>query len=378
MDSSKAKLTTGRHNWTYPINDTLNDILSKLQGPTIIELPAGRFRSEQTINLPSNVQLKGQGSKTTTLLADLNSGRHAIYISGQAVNTDTAFLTAAAVKDSTSLYISPANNNIQAGDWVQLIQNDSASVTSSWAIGSIGQLVKIIDRLPSGALRLNMPLRLSSNLNAKPYLKRITPVENTSVSCLKIERLDDVAPVQGCNIAFKYAVNCTVKAIESQNCTFSHIVAERSSNLHIHNCYFYDGFTYGSGGRAYGVTLQFTTGACLVENNIFKHLRHAMLLQAGANGNVFSYNYVFDSYWSNFPTNSGGDITLHGNGPFLNLFEQNIVQNIIIDNSHGPNGRYNTFLEIEPNSMGFISRRPTLLAKILLLMKSQKQRLPTA
>ena len=68
-----------------------------------------------------------------------------------------------------------------------------------------------------------------------------------------------------------------------------------------------------------------------------------MLLQAGANGNVFSYNYAFDPYWSNFPTNSGGDIVLHGNGPFLNLFEQNIVQNIIIDNSHGPNGRYNTF-----------------------------------
>jgi hypothetical protein len=36
-------------------------------------------------------------------------------------------------------------------------------------------------------------------------------------------------------------------------------------------------------------------------------------------------------------------MVLHGNYAYANLFEQNICQNIVIDNSHGPNGPHNTF-----------------------------------
>ena len=70
-----------------------------------------------------------------------------------------------------------------------------------------------------------------------------------------------------------------------------------------------------------------------------------MVLQAGANGNVFAYNYSTEPHWEEtvLPANSAGDITLHGNYVYMNLFEGNVVQNIVIDNSHGINGPYNTF-----------------------------------
>jgi hypothetical protein len=70
-----------------------------------------------------------------------------------------------------------------------------------------------------------------------------------------------------------------------------------------------------------------------------------MLLQSGANGNVLSYNYSTNPYWTEplLPSNSAGDLVLHGNWPYCNLMEGNIVQNIIIDNSHGLNGNFNTF-----------------------------------
>jgi hypothetical protein len=68
-----------------------------------------------------------------------------------------------------------------------------------------------------------------------------------------------------------------------------------------------------------------------------------MLLQAGANGNVFAYNYSLDPFWSSSTSNSAGDMVLHGNYVYANLFEQNICQNIVIDDSHGPNGPHNTF-----------------------------------
>ncbi len=156
-------------------------------------------------------------------------------------------------------------------------------------------------------------------------------------------RLDDTAPQQSSNILMKHAVNSWVKGIESENCTFAHVEVEFSANIYVAQSYFHHGFSYGGNGRAYGVVFQLAASACLVENNIFEHLRHSVLLQAGCNGNVVAYNYSFDPYWSSTPNNSAGDMVLHGNYAYANLFEQNICQNIVIDNSHGPNGPHNTF-----------------------------------
>ena len=90
----------------------------------------------------------------------------------------------------------------------------------------------------------------------------------------------------------------------------------------------------------------------MVEDNIFEHLRHSMIVQSGANGNVFSYNYSLDPYWNSTPNNSAGDMVLHGNFPYSNLFEQNVCRNIVIDNSHGPNGEYNTFFRNRAEGYG--------------------------
>ncbi|MFZ9582123.1 MAG: T9SS type A sorting domain-containing protein, partial [Crocinitomicaceae bacterium] len=120
------------------------------------------------------------------------------------------------------------------------------------------------------------------------------------------------------------------------------------SNSKVEKSYFHDAFEYGGGGRGYGVVMHFTTNECLIENNIFKHLRHSVLLQAGSNGNVTAFNHSLDPYWTNsnplLAGNSAGELVIHGNYVYANLFEQNDVQNIVIDNSHGANGPYNTFL----------------------------------
>jgi len=112
------------------------------------------------------------------------------------------------------------------------------------------------------------------------------------------------------------------------------------------------GFDYGGGGRAYGVMLHSTTNECLVEDNIYERLRHSMIVQSGANGNVFAYNYSLDAYWDSFPNDAAGDAVLHGNYPYANLFEQNICQNIVIDNSHGPNGPNNTIFRNRAEKFG--------------------------
>ena len=47
-----------------------------------------------------------------------------------------------------------------------------------------------------------------------------------------------------------------------------------------------------------------------------------------------------------------GELVLHGNWPYGNLFEQNIVDNIVIDNSHGANGPHNTFFRNRAKGYG--------------------------
>ena len=91
-----------------------------------------------------------------------------------------------------------------------------------------------------------------------------------------------------------------------------------------------------------------------------KHLRHSFSFQAGANGNVLSYNYSIDPNRSEAPSNFGADISMHGHYPFSNLFEGNIVQNLQIDQTWGPSGPYNTFFRNRAELYGILMTSGTV------------------
>ncbi|MCH2021422.1 MAG: T9SS type A sorting domain-containing protein [Saprospiraceae bacterium] len=315
----------------------------------ILDFPPGDFLFNTSIVLPSNYIIKGKGADSTIFLMDLGGSGNAIVISGFSTSDTTAFVQSVSLGDNHIVVYD--SSGFQEGDWVRIIQYDLDLVTSSWAEGTVGQIVQI-DSISNNNIWLQSPLRMDFDISRNPYIKRIIPRNNIGIECLKIMRLDDTAPQQSSNLSFRYAVNCWVKGIESDNCTFSHIKGEFCSNLYIAQSYFHHAFDYGGGGRGYGVVFQFTTGESLAEDNIFKHLRHSILVQAGANGNAFAYNYSLDPYWSSVPNDAAGDIVLHGNYVYSNLFEQNICRNIVIDNSHGPNGPYNTFFRNRSEGYG--------------------------
>jgi hypothetical protein len=102
------------------------------------------------------------------------------------------------------------------------------------------------------------------------------------------------------------------------------------------------------------------TGDCKIENNILNHLRHSLSFQCGANGNVAGYNYSTDPNRSEFPANFGADISLHGHYPYANLFEGNIVQNIMIDQTWGPSGPFNTFFRNRAELYGVVMTSGTV------------------
>lgn len=331
----------------------LSAVLSCLSGSNVLLFPAGNFVFNSPIELPSNTIIKGAGADSTLFLMDLGGNGNAIEAKGN-ITTDTTNILTTTAKDSNTLVVFDATKFV-VGDWVQLKQVDTALVTSSWSNYQTGQIsqIKAID-LINNEIILQSPLRMDYDTAQQPYLVKINPAEKVGVECLSIERIDDTAPQQSANVYFKYAVNCWIKGIASNFCTFSHVKVEQSANIKVAQSYFHHAFDYGDGGRAYGVVLQFATSECLIEDNVFEHLRHSVLLQAGANGNVTAYNYSFDPFWvqSGLPADAAGDLVLHGNYVYANLFEQNICRNIVIDNSHGPNGPNNTFFRNRAEGFG--------------------------
>jgi hypothetical protein len=340
-------------NGNVPNDTILDNVLNSISGPgAILNFPDGNFLFNNTINLPSNIIIKGQGAEETTFTMDLGGLGHSISIQGSLIASDTTSLTQTAVKDSNFMLVLDLGD-FSIGDWVQIIQEDSDLVTSSWANKGIGQILKI-KTVSANKIQFESPFRMDFDIMRSPYIVKIVPVKNAGIECMKIHRVDDTAPQQSSTVYFNYAVNSWVNGIESDNCTFSHVQSRRSSNLYISKSYFHHAFGYGGNGRGYGVMLHATSNECLVENNIFEHLRHSMIVQWGANGNVFAYNYSFDPFWESIttPSNSAGDMVLHGNYTYANLFEQNICRNIVIDDSHGPNGPHNTFLRNRSEGYG--------------------------
>ena len=259
------------------IIDSLITIYSSAGAQGVIfNFPEGVFLFNKSIVLPSNVVLKGSGVENTILKFNLNGAGHCINISGGSSNDTTAILESA-IKDTNVLIIANSTGFI-AGDWIRIIQSDTDLVNNSWAENTVGQIVEI-QSVNGNQIILESSLRMSYDINRTPFIKKIVPVSHVGIECLKIIR-EDVSDKQMSTIKFSRAVNCWISGLESDKCNFSHIDAEYSSNISINKSYFHDAHSYGNGGKAYGVVLHFTTNECFIEDNIFEHLRHSMLLQA--------------------------------------------------------------------------------------------------
>lgn len=323
----------------------------------VIYFPAGTYTFNKPIVLRDSLVLKGAGN-STRLDFQLNGAEDAIQIVGKAETLETA-LAASISKNTESLQLTSVEE-LNTGDLLKVTVKGEDLVTSSWAKYSVGQIVEIIHLDASGTVYTANWNRMNIDANADVKLERIEPICQVGIECMQIHRLDATA-TQTSNIWIENAQNVWVENVESHKANFAHVSVRSSSNISIKGSHFTEAHSYGNNGKGYGVMLQFTSGECLVENNTFKKLRHAIILQAGANANVIGYNYSVDPFWTdvNLPENSAGDIVLHGNFPCANLFEGNVVQNIVIDDSHGKNGPYNVFFKNEIDLFGLVMNAET-------------------
>jgi len=320
-----------------------------------VYFPAGKYLFTASMSVPDSIQLKGDGSDKTELIFNLNhKPEDCIRIAGSAEN-HFVHLKGGYSFGSNKLLTDSAFY-FHSGDWVEILENNGKwnTVPAEWARLSVGQIVKV-KNVSGNTVILESPLRIAYLDSLRPRMQRIEPVKNVSIACLKILRSDRPATGGGFNIFMDYAVNSRVMGVESDSSSGSHVYISRSAHIRVEGCYFHRAFEYdGVSTHGYGVTLAHHSSGCLVANNIFVHLRHAMMVKTGANGNVFAYNYSRDPFRSESISDLSGDISLHGHYPYANLFEGNTVQNIIVDHYWGPSGPLNTFFRNRSELWGII------------------------
>lgn len=317
--------------------------ISALAGrPGIIQVPAGKFRLTRGISLPEGAILRGNSSTETSLIFDFGtSGDNGISINGSKSQV-TQNLTANAVRGSNTIQLS-STSGLKSGDYLLLTQNNlwETVPATGWAFRSPGQLVQI--RYVQGSLvHLAEPLNLTFTTALQAQAQVAVPRQNVGIENIRLRRMANAAGVPS-NISFTVASNCWVRGVESHFSASSHIMIAQSSHLTISGNYIHDGFVFdGTGTRGYGVTLIQQSTNCLIENNIFRRLRHGLTCKEGANGNVLAYNYCREPFRTEFPSDGGADCLLHGYWPTANLYEGNVGQFFQASATWGPAGPHNT------------------------------------
>lgn len=330
--------------------DTLN-----YPSPCVFYFPEGVYIFEEEINMREGLVIRGDGVDKTHFVFNTSGDCFSVGDFGGEGN----YIKVQLIKGDSSLYINQSSLDslaLSVEDYVAIYQENNFGTvpppydTIWWAKDAVGQIAKVKAAEPFlsvAKLQLDRPARIDFKWDSgyvrikKIEMIRKVGFENFKITMLRDSTLNQDSTV-GNNFYFKHAADCWIAGVESDHTRNSHVNMWRSSNIHITGNYFHHAYFYGAGGSAYGVNCTAWTGDVLVENNVFKHLRHAMIISMGANGNVYAYNYSIEN------TNEKGweppDISNHGFYAYMNLFEGNIVQSIVTSDAWGPGGPGNTFL----------------------------------
>ncbi|MBN2081230.1 PKD domain-containing protein [bacterium] len=314
------------------------DAIDAAQEGTALIIPAGTYYLNGTLQIMKGICLRGAGYQSTVL--EFHNDGDCIEIKGWWPNNWLP-VTSGYVKGSTELTVEDASE-IEAGDIIEIQQENDYNVyhtgegTGWLAESAVGQLLPVT-AVNGNTLTLGRPLHYSYNPACNPVYAHRTVVTGVGVEDLTIDRLTAVTSYN--NIELTSVAYCWVRNVMSKMCGTAHVGVSRSLACEIRRCGFDNAWVDGGGGQGYGTSVGTHATDNLVEDNIFRQLRHSMTIQVGACGNVMGYNYSTEPDRSDVcPGWPSPCICIHGHYGHRNLFEGNVVQLASIDNWWGTNG----------------------------------------
>ena len=332
----------------------ISSAVSKAPAGSVVYLPAGTYRLLSTLSLKSDMILRGDGPALTSLIFEGSGTANrciAIIRWDSEQPADTVAVTDGMALGSTRVTVASVSG-FQPGDIIEIDEdNDPAwGWTEAWQLRLPGQMNRVLAvDVPGKVLTLDRHLRHAFTTARNPRVHRLVTRSNIGIENLFIRRKDAVV---GYTVEMKYAVRCWIKNVESYMTYKSHVWMERGFECEVRQSYFHDAFSFGGGGEGYGVGCGKRTSDCLVEDNIFQHLRHAMIVGIGASGNVYGYNYSTDRALDPVSGTPQADISVHGNYVFMNLFEGNVLEDADVPDWYWPAGPGNTLFRNRISNSG--------------------------
>lgn len=328
-------------------------------GGGVVKLNAGTYNigtGSTPITMASNVTLRGAGMSSTILSGALSW--HMIqfgsYPSAPVSTSVSGSLTKGATEITVGSISSPLINTTTKRFIVIDQIADSVEVSTTAQDGNdysdrtgnrwLAEMVEV--KATNGTtLTIDPPLHHGFSSAQSPQVwvvpQGITMITLAGIEDMTINRTSGSNGAGYNNIKMVASAYCWIKNVKSIRPDWWHVDIEQSFRNEVRNSYFDRGWGYSSPYYPYGVVVGYCSADNLVENNVFYHLRHSMVVKYGAVGNVYGYNYSLESIMDD-STYLSGDIEPHGGHNTYNLFEGNIVSKIYSDYTHGSSS-YNTF-----------------------------------
>lgn len=321
----------------------------------VVLVPTGIFLLQSTLRVErAGIVFRGEGQ--TSRLMSAAKGNSVEVVSWKQGSWQP--VVAGFNKDSKTVEVKDGSV-FKPGSFAEIEQeNDSLAMYTKpewkqdWAENAVGQFFGV-EVVNGNLVTFKSALHFDYSSDFNVQIRPVQMVVGVGFENFYIEK---TVP-EGHTLFFQNAARCWVSEVESNHTCKSHVNFTQSFGCTVRESFFHRSFDYGGGGSGYGVECGKHTTDVLAENNVFDSLRHSMLVQVGANGNVFGYNYSCHTAQGDGENNLNQgwvppDISIHGHYTFMNLFEGNDVEEIGIADYWGPAGPGNTFFRNRVNGEG--------------------------
>jgi len=347
-------------NGTTDATTAIQSAIDSCPAGHVVYLPAGRYKTSQTIHLYDWTTLRGAGPGKTTISFENSWGRSILDMRGLFYWDVTGLkrnfsIIGGATKGSTQITLS-GTGPTSIGDILLIDQlNDPQLVDPVGYEGlcsycgrengtrTRGQIVEVT-AVNGNTVNLNLPLYYTLGASFSPQATLVDA--SAMVRWAGVEDLTITEPqaVVDFLIEMDGAQYCWLKNIEVERVNQRAVWLIESLQNEIRESYFHDAINGFGRSYGYGVLADMYSSANLIENNIFRTLDGGFLMAAGgASANVFAYNYMIDTRFDDPWWLTASPSLSHAPHPSMNLWEGNIGIQAAADFIHGSSSHNTLF-----------------------------------
>jgi hypothetical protein len=344
------ELTSIDTSGTVDVTSAIQSALNSCPQNQVVKLPNGIFRINGSLQIPSYVTLRGNG--TNTILKSYGSVS-SLFLFGTTVvpwsPTSISTVISGANAGANSITVT-STSGISVGSYLIITElNDPSYVSNDGSINgpatwvddwdTLGTRCKgqIVEVTSINGTTIGISPSLYSSYTRTPWATRF----NSSCKWAGVENLKTYANNTGTsrNFYFQSAAYCWVKNVECDFTDGDHVTFDWSYRCEVNHSYFHDSFIHSAGSFDNMIGLRAKTSGCLIIDNILRRLHTSVMLEWGAAGNVIAYNYTegnYDDVVSSGTRHLPADLNSnHGAHPQFNLFEGNISEKFQADSFWG-------------------------------------------